>query len=84
MYAPGARADSALQPVERRRENLDRDGAIEARIAGFVDLAHPPGAEWRKNLVRTETSAGGKAHGLRLMAQGGVTDRLQQYISLEP
>ena len=35
-------------------EDFDRNGAIEARILGFVDLAHPAGAEWRQALVRTE------------------------------
>ena len=32
---------------ERARENLDRDGAVEARVARLVDLAHAAGAEQR-------------------------------------
>ena len=30
---------------ELRRQDLDRDRAVEARIAGFVDLAHPATAK---------------------------------------
>jgi hypothetical protein len=31
-------------------ENLDGDGAIKARVAGFVDFAHAPGVDGRKDL----------------------------------
>ena len=44
------------------RENLDRDRAIEPRVAGFVDLAHPAGADERQDFVRAEASAGGQRH----------------------
>ena len=43
-------------------QNLDRDGAIEARVARFVDLAHPAGAKRRDDFVRAEASAGGQRH----------------------
>lgn len=36
------------------RENLDRDLAIEARVAPLPDLAHTSGPETRDDLIRTE------------------------------
>ena len=39
-------------------QDLDRDGAIEAGVAGFVDLAHAAGTERRDDFVRAEASAG--------------------------
>ncbi len=35
-------------------EDLDGDGAVQAGVAGFVDLAHPPRAEMAFDLVRAE------------------------------
>jgi hypothetical protein len=56
------RAGFALESVaelgvcrELRRKDLDRNRAIEARVLGFVDLAHPSGADKRQDFVRTET-----------------------------
>ncbi len=43
---------------ERLRKDLDRDRAIEPRVARFVDLAHPARADGGKNLVRAEAGAG--------------------------
>ena len=43
---------------ERRRQNLDRDVAIEPRVARPVDFAHPARAERRHDLVRAEPCAG--------------------------
>ncbi len=40
-----------------RRQDLDRDGAIEPDVAGLVDLAHPAGAEERDDLVGSEPRA---------------------------
>ena len=37
-----------------RRKNLDRDDAIETRIARLVYLAHPARPDGRKNFVRPE------------------------------
>ena len=48
---------------ERVGQDLDRDGAIEARVAGPVDLAHAAGAEGGEDFVRAEAGAGGKGHG---------------------
>jgi len=39
---------------ERGEEHFDRHRAIEARVAGAIDLAHPAGAEERVNDVRPE------------------------------
>ena len=45
-----------------RRQDLQRDIAVEARIAGPVDLAHAARAHERHDLVAVETLAGGKRH----------------------
>jgi hypothetical protein len=39
---------------ESRREDLDGDLASEPGVPCSVDLAHSPGAEHRKDFVRTE------------------------------
>jgi hypothetical protein len=53
-------------PVKPLRELLLRDfegdSAVEPRIARFVDVALPAPADRRKDLLRTETSAGGERH----------------------
>jgi len=41
-----------------RRQNLDRDRAIEAGIARRVDFTHAPGTEGGEDFVRTEARAG--------------------------
>jgi hypothetical protein len=59
MIELGNRAGFAVEPFaelrircECGRKNLDRDGAIEARVAGFVDLAHSAAAKERQDLGR--------------------------------
>jgi hypothetical protein len=37
-----------------RREDLDRDGAVQARVVRFVDLPHPAGAGAGEDLVGAE------------------------------
>ena len=44
-------------------QHLDRHVALEAGVAGAVDLPHPAGAERRDDLVRAEAVAGREAHG---------------------
>jgi len=44
------------------RQSLDGDVAAEARVAGFVDFAHAPGAEWRGDLVVAQASSGHQRH----------------------
>ena len=39
---------------ELRRQHLDRDVAIEPRVAGAIHLAHAAGAEQRDDLVGPE------------------------------
>src|SRR4029077_14184571 len=61
----GQRGDGlgfALEPRERggvfgktRRQDLDRNVAIERRLARAIDLAHPAGADGRDYLVATES-----------------------------
>ena len=48
---------------QRRRKNFDRDSAIEPRVAGFVDFAHPAGADGGEDFVRAEPYAGRQRHG---------------------
>ena len=48
-------------------QHLDRDDAVEARIAGFVNLAHPAGADRGQNLVGTEAGWGKMWHGAPLL-----------------
>jgi hypothetical protein len=59
-------AHEPRQPVriagEELGQDLDRDVAIEPRIAGRVDLAHAARAKRTANLVRTETRTGGERH----------------------
>ena len=45
-----------------RGKNLDRDVAPEPRVAGAIDLAHPAGAEQRKDFVGTEMDTGCQRH----------------------
>ncbi len=44
-------------------EDLDRDLAVEAVVAGAVDLAHPPGPQRREDLVTAEQSVRDERHG---------------------
>ena len=63
------RARFAVEPLAELRvggealgQDLDRDGAIEARVARLVDLAHAARADRRRDFVRAEASAGGQRH----------------------
>jgi hypothetical protein len=38
-------------------QHLDRDRALESRITGLVDFAHPAGAKRADDLIRAEASA---------------------------
>src|SRR4030095_134341 len=49
----------------KRREipnSLDRDGAVQASVVRPIHLPHPPRADVRQNLVRTEMTTGGERH----------------------
>ena len=41
------------------RQHLDRDLAVEPRIASAIDLAHPSGADEGQDFVRTQRGAWG-------------------------
>jgi len=43
-----------------RGKNLDRDGAVQTRIAGPVDLTHATRAKRRDDFIRPETGASGE------------------------
>ena len=45
-------------------QDLDRDVAIELRIASAIDLAHSAGPKRAEDLVRTEARAGGQRHAI--------------------
>ena len=57
----------ASEPVgvvrERLGENLDRDVAIELRVARTEDLSHPAFADKRRDLVHAESSTGSEVQG---------------------
>ena len=59
-----------------RRQNLQRDVAIELRIAGAVHLAHSAGAERRHDFIRAETRAGGERQTGRILARAGSKARI--------
>ena len=46
---------------DRSRQDLDRDVAIEARVAGAIHLAHTAGAERLQDLVAAEAVPAGRA-----------------------
>ena len=69
MLERGNRAGLALEPraplrIGRHvgRQHFDGDRAIEPRVAGRVDFAHPARAERREDLVGAEARAGGESH----------------------
>ena len=69
MVELGNRAGFAIEALTRLRvgrkgrwEDLDGDGAIEPRIAGFVHLSHSTRADQRQDLVRAESGSGLQRH----------------------
>ena len=53
---------------ERLRQNLERDVAVETRVARPVNLAHAAGAERLDDLVHTKTRTGSQRHELAIIA----------------
>ena len=49
---------------ERRRQDLDRDVTLEARVLRPVHLSHPAGPDRRQDLVGSQLGADDKGHGL--------------------
>jgi hypothetical protein len=73
MVQRGDRPSLALEACLRieivsavSRQDLDRDRAVEACVAGFVDLGHPACAERAQDFIRTEPRAGIEGHALNL------------------
>ena len=69
LMASGSTSQFAVEAVaevrirrEVRRQDLDRDGAIEPRVTRLVNLAHPTGADKREDLVGAEPDAGIQRH----------------------
>jgi hypothetical protein len=48
-----------------RKQNLDGDNSIEARIPGPINLAHPARTDSGKYFIGPETAAGKDGQGLR-------------------
>lgn len=47
---------------EMRGQDLDRDGAVEARITRAIHFAHAARAQPRLDFIRSEVRARGKGH----------------------
>ena len=56
-------------------QHLDRDRAVEARVARAIDLAHATRAERRKDLVGAEAGAGCEGHGVGKIVWRGLGAR---------
>jgi hypothetical protein len=54
-------------------QDLDRDVALQARVAGTIDLAHSAGADHRLDFVRTEA---------RSALEGTVRDSTQLHLGV--
>src|SRR5262245_31174340 len=48
---------------QRFGEQLDGDVAVQTRVVGTINLAHPSRAERRKDFVESEPGSGGERHG---------------------
>jgi len=64
MVDPGNRAGLPIEALtevrvrrKRGRQDLDGNGAIEPRVARFVDLSHPTGTDQRQDFVRAEAGS---------------------------
>ncbi len=55
-------------------KNLDGDDAIEASVAGAVNLSHSASAEGGLNFVWTEFGAGGERHVVRAIIASAAPD----------
>ena len=53
--------------AEGLRQDLERDVAIQLRVAGAIHLAHPARTDGSENLVGTKVSAGCERHAPRLI-----------------
>ena len=67
------RASRSESEREQFGQDLDRDLAIQFRIARAIDFAHASGAQSGEDFVRAEASAAVQAHRLRSAAQFDTT-----------
>ncbi len=72
------RAGFTLEPFAHLRagrhrllDDLQRDQTIQTRVARFVHLAHPAGANGGQDFVRTEASTGDNDMGAASIPGGG-------------
>src|SRR6266566_393067 len=75
MIQRGNRAGFALETLLRfrigrevLRQYFDRDGALQSRIAGTVNLTHPSRTQRRLYLVGSEFGTRGEGHNARIIA----------------
>ena len=61
---------------EELGQNLERDVAIELRVARAIDLAHSARADGREDFVRAEAGAVREGHGIVWIIGVLVTDRV--------
>jgi hypothetical protein len=59
---PPEALDRLLVGRQLAGENLDGDGAVQARVSRAIHLTHATRAEWLENLVRTEPFTGREWH----------------------
>ena len=59
---------------EYSSEDLQRDIAIELRVTGAVDLAHPAFADQRRDVVDAETGAGCESQTVELYGRDDDAD----------
>ena len=64
------------QVYRARDTKLDRDVAIEPRVARPIHFTHAAGAEGGEDLVRAEASAGGEGQTVGLYGRSGSADRI--------
>src|SRR6266851_5135416 len=64
MIERGDRVSFAFEPLaESLGGDLDRNNAVQARVAGLVHLAHTTSSQRREDLVGSETGSRGDRHG---------------------
>ena len=64
MIERGDRVGFAFEPLaESLGGDLDRDDAVQARIARFVNVAHAAGSQMGEDLVRSKAGSRRERHG---------------------
>ena len=63
-----------------RRKDLDRDDAVEPRVVGAIDLAHPARADRREDFIRPEPSARDQIHRRSVSVGRGAAGRTKRQL----